>query len=843
MRKLSLILIVFILSSTYINSKSRTSEEAYQIAKSHLNKKSNSSRKIISSTELQPVFLAKNINSSEIDAPYYIYNIGVNGGFVIVSGDDRAKTILGYANTGSFNSKFIPDGVKYWLDGYANEIKSLKTKPDNDISINTTPVKMAQNISNSRFAASIAPLLENIKWNQDSPYNNLCPVINTSTNTRAVTGCVATGMAQVMKYHQWPVQGTGSNSYTTKTNKISLSEDFSQTTYDWANMTYTYTTESTDVQQNAVAALMYHCGVAVNMDYGKTSSAYFTDMAKALKNNFGYDANLNLILRDYYTRTEWIDWLKTELNATRPVLYGGQSAEGGHLFVCDGYDSNGFFHFNWGWGGSSDGYYELTALHPSSQGVADQSAGYNSGHTIVVGIQKPSPTSVPVYIINMNQLPESSAASMARTGTTTITLQQIYNQGINTFTGNIGLAIYNDNGFVQVIKDVPINELKSNYGWNSWTMKQVSLSTLAQGHYKLYAVYKATGETNWTVVRGKTGTPNYLNVSVSPNEINFNTPNVAPVLTLNELNVTGNLYQDKTGRFSVRVTNSGDEYNSILAIHLVSTADQTVSQLLTEDANIITGETKTYYFNETLTLAPGEYSLTAMYDPTNSLTSDFTFSQLGNGQTVTITTAPVGEPDLQLQSIISFPNNTAVNKNNAALTARIKNLNGFFENDIIAFIFPETGGNSLTYLGYQTAVFDTNEEKTVTFGGPVNLDPNQYMAAVYYWSSAEKWERILPLANSSIQFTLVNTPTGFLLPENIDSFDIYPNPAAKTIYFKSDEVVNSVNLYHFSGQLMRSSKPLTTGVISLDVSTLETGNYLLEIKTTKGIKVSKFIKK
>jgi len=300
---------------------------------------------------------------------------------------------------------------------------------------------------------------------------------------------------------------------------------------------------------------------------------------------------------------------------------------------------------------------------------------------------------------------------MARTGTTTITLQQIYNQGINTFTGNIGLAIYNDNGFVQVIKDVPINELKSNYGWNSWTMKQVSLSTLAQGHYKLYAVYKATGETNWTVVRGKTGTPNYLNVSVSPNEINFNTPNVAPVLTLNELNVTGNLYQDKTGRFSVRVTNSGDEYNSILAIHLVSTADQTVSQLLTEDANIITGETKTYYFNETLTLAPGEYSLTAMYDPTNSLTSDFTFSQLGNGQTVTITTAPVGEPDLQLQSIISFPNNTAVNKNNAALTARIKNLNGFFENDIIAFIFPETGGNLLTYLGYQTAVFDTNEEK------------------------------------------------------------------------------------------------------------------------------------
>jgi len=117
------------------------------------------------------------------------------------------------------------------------------------------------------------------------------------------------------------------------------------------------------------------------------------------------------------------------------------------------------------------------------------------------------------------------------------------------------------------------------------------------------------------------------------------------------------------------------------------------------------------------------------------------------------------------------------------------------------------------------------------------------MAAVYYWSSAEKWERILPLANSSIQFTLVNTPTGFLLPENIDSFDIYPNPAAKTIYFKSDEVVNCVNLYHFSGQLMRSSKPLTTGVISLDVSTLETGNYLLEIKTTKGIKVSKFIKK
>ena len=188
-----------------------------------------------------------------------------------------------------------------------------------------------------------------IKWNQDSPYNNLCPIINISTSKRAVTGCVATGMAQVMKYYQWPVTGTGSNSYTTSTKHIPLSLNFSQTTFDWANMTETYNGSSSAAQKNAVATLMYNCGVSVNMDYAESSGAASTASAKALVNKFGYNPNIQHIDRRYYTRDEWKSIIKDELSAARPVLYGGDDGTSGHFFVCDGYDNNDFFHFNWGW--------------------------------------------------------------------------------------------------------------------------------------------------------------------------------------------------------------------------------------------------------------------------------------------------------------------------------------------------------------------------------------------------------------------------------------------------------------------------------------------------------------
>lgn len=291
---------------------------------------------------------------------------------------------------------------------------------------------------------SIAPMLGGIRWNQGDPYNALCPVI-TSTGKRTMTGCVATAMAQVMMYYNYPASGQGATSYTSETHKFQLSSDFSKVAFDWANLTGTYSSTSTAIQKNAVATLMYNCGVAVNMNYDLSSGAQTKAMAEAMRKYFKYDQNLELYSRNYYTRDEWSNLLKSELNAGRPLLYAGYSRDGGHQFVCDGYDANGFFHFNWGWGGSSDGYFQISALDPSEQGIGGSSGGYNGGQSIVVGLQKPTTGSSFVPQIHMNDTISYSADSLLRTQSVSFGVSKLYNYGVNIFAGQIGIGLYNEN--------------------------------------------------------------------------------------------------------------------------------------------------------------------------------------------------------------------------------------------------------------------------------------------------------------------------------------------------------------------------------------------------------------
>lgn len=240
----------------------------------------------------------------------YVFSKNGDNGFVIVSGDDRAREILGYSDTNNFDPENIPDNMKDWLSFYEAELQLLKSEATN--SATRTFSKKINNIQSQQtdFATSIAPMLGGIKWNQGEPYNELCPVI-TSSGKRTVTGCVATAMAQVMKYYNYPTTGQGSNSYTSFTHNFPLSSDFSTVTFDWANMTNTYNSASTAVQKNAVATLMYNCGVAVSMNYDLSSGASSKTMAEAMRKYFKYDQNLEFYSRNYYSREEWVSLIKT----------------------------------------------------------------------------------------------------------------------------------------------------------------------------------------------------------------------------------------------------------------------------------------------------------------------------------------------------------------------------------------------------------------------------------------------------------------------------------------------------------------------------------------------------
>ena len=313
------------------------------------------------------------------ESAVYVFNRTDGQGFLVLPADDIAAPVLGYSDVRSIELDSVPANFRAWLEGYADQISRA-------VSSGVEPRDVIRFSPTTRH--EIAPLTKTL-WNQDDPYNSMCPVVD---GKHCVTGCVATAMAQVMKVHEWPARGTGSVSYAW--NEQTLSMDFSSTAFDWSSMLNSYTGASSREERDAVATLMKACGYATEMDYsvdGSGTTSYHAGLAYV--NYFGYDKSVRVLERDCYSLTEWTDMVYNELAEGRPVQYGGTSSMGGHSFVCDGYRTDGYFHFNWGWGGTSNGYFLLTALNPIDQGIGGSGAGFNDGQDIIVGVQRPQPGS------------------------------------------------------------------------------------------------------------------------------------------------------------------------------------------------------------------------------------------------------------------------------------------------------------------------------------------------------------------------------------------------------------------------------------------------------------------
>lgn len=346
----------------------------------------------------------------------YAFNNGYNG-YVLVSGDDAVIPVLGYSDNGEFDYNTLPANARSWFDMYARMIKSIKEGK-------------SKSVKTYSSATSVEPLIES-KWDQGYPYWNYTPQVN---GNQTYTGCAATAMAQIAYYHQWPVASTGEVDYVTESYKIPITAQLN-TTFDWTNMTPTYDTNSSAASCNAVAELMREMGYAMSMDYSDEGSACGApDIANAIVNHLGYDKGVRIYYADTYDEEEWAEMLKEELNASRPILYCGTTIEEeGHAFVCDGYNTDGLFHINWGWGGMSDGYFVITSLDPDSQGFggAQSGAGFNMGQLAIMSIQKPVETSVAipytlVYFGGMMDVTET---------TVDLTLQELGNGGWDDFEG------------------------------------------------------------------------------------------------------------------------------------------------------------------------------------------------------------------------------------------------------------------------------------------------------------------------------------------------------------------------------------------------------------------------
>ena len=432
---------------------------------------------------------------------FYVFNhttttTGDNSGngFVIVSADDLAPALLGYVDNGEFNYTDAPDAMKWWLTQYEQAIGQA--------------ARTGKAISRQNEAQTDRPAIPHLmqtQWAQGAPYYNLCPTLS---SRRCVTGCVATAMAQVMKYHRWPEQGTGSNTYWWNNGGKELSADFSSTTYQWDNMLNNYNRLYLPAQSTAVATLMYHCGMATGMQYNPDGSGTtdFT-VAPAFINYFGYDKALSLQQRMFYTDDEWEDLVYNELAEGRPVYYSGVTKQNeGHAFICDGYSGDGLYHFNWGWGGSYDGSFALTgagALNPDGTGTGGGTIGYGftEGQSCIIGLQRPQPGSELSIIIAAYYGYSLSGATGNVTRQTNLRLNgSFFNMSaapVNVEMGVMFRSTTTDDVYYDQITSAGIDVLEGiQY------LPCTPASVVKNGTYEVLPVYRRAGSNNkWQQVQ------------------------------------------------------------------------------------------------------------------------------------------------------------------------------------------------------------------------------------------------------------------------------------------------------------------------------------------------------
>lgn len=591
----------------------------------------------------------KLVQAVQENALYYVFNVGEEDGFVIVSGDDRTPAVLGYTDNGSFSTDQMPDNMRAWLQGYADQIAWLQEHPEEQNTIQKAPTKNV-----------VYPLMSS-QWNQDEPYWNDCPTF--VTGNRSVTGCVATAMAQVMYYHQWPnqtKQEIPSYTYGSRWGMTITENAVPVTTFDWNNMLPVYTTSATAEQNAAVAALMHCCGTSVKMDYADQnnggSSASSGDVAAAMKTYFDYSATTRFVGRGNYTLYEWNDLIYSELAENRPVFYGGQSSGGGHAFVVDGYDGDELFHVNWGWGGFRDGYFLLSVLNPGSTagiGASSSNDGYSFGQDAVIGIQ-PN---------HGEEGEEEVGASLTFSGASisgsTITFADIRNNNSETYYFNFGIGIVDENGNITSKDLTNGNCPPSNFFSNiSFT---VDSYYWGNGTYKVIPISRVDGTSKW--IPGMNYEKEYFEVVINGSSITI-THIGAPNLSVTSFSFPGEKKASISQSVDVIIKNNGDEFYGPLYL-FASTTNSKGSYQSRSGVTILEGRS----FNTQFTFTPsaaGTYNIW--------IATDASGNNVIGQSSVVIGPAPSGTNNLEnVQTVLNKTQGSKILGNSVKCTASIKN--------------------------------------------------------------------------------------------------------------------------------------------------------------------------
>lgn len=473
------------------------------------------------------------------------------GGYVIVSASDRTKDILAYAPQGTLDGP-MPPAMEKLLKSYAAQIKDAE-QDDGDAQDNTPSVFPVR--------YEIAPLIKQ-KWAQEYPYNNQTPMVKDPEGKQihGYTGCVATAMAMVMKYYQWPKAQTPTLPATRQTPELP------PVTFNWAAMTDTYSDESPKEACDAVATLMQYCGAAVQMDYfGTASSSDSFKMALGLIRFFGYNSDsIEVTRRTFVTEWEWQNMIYYELSKKRPVICGGD----GHQFIIDGYQFGDFYHINWGWADNRDGFFQLSAYANGKKKTLPHFP-YDIA-TGVIPTDKPYSQVETLFTAGF-LLSKDTPLQLQRTGDTDFPAVKVdmvlKNQSKQTKdnTYDVGLALYQDNKLLKVVEAAKGKLVKHDKYLENVQASITFGQGLANGRYKLYPVSRVQGAEKWE--QNEDVNDNFIDVDIKGQQMTL-TPHPRDFrLKVNSIKYSGDLREGCNVTAVMNITNgSAFDYDGVIAL-------------------------------------------------------------------------------------------------------------------------------------------------------------------------------------------------------------------------------------------------------------------------------------
>lgn len=759
-------------------------------------------------------------NASEVKSihtnftPYYIFNDKEAQKFVLVSGSDQTRPIIGYGE-GEFDPENMPDNLRDWLKMISEDISRLEA--------DGSPRLQRQASSTT----AITPFMEHIKWAQGYPYNLRCPAFGQENSP---AGCIATAAAQCIYYYRYPSQGAGMH---TDANEPSLSVNFSTSTYDYdlmfdsfmtsQNADGSWTHSYTDAQMYEVAKLTYHCGIMCDMAYTQQASgAKFPDLLRGLIENMQYDPSAQIVMRRTRTYEEWDSLLQNELRHTRPVIISGSSDNNtsGHSFVLDGLDEQGLYHVNWGWAGVYNGYYDITIMRPEDGEVKVNPDGYCAEQMAIIQLAPRGKVFDAQYISPLCALNGefSIPSGIVKMGSTIkFNLSKFYNYSPSTFQGRLGLVFVRDG---KTITFLPANAdpftLNPYYGFSASDISVTLPYSLPAGNYRVYPAVRDEGTTFYgqsAIIYSNANRPSFANCRIDNGNATFSTDSYETMIEVRDWN-----FEQQELRAAIPqeitciVTNQNPNVTATCKFILMLTAPDGTSRLVEsrEVCVLPTGDSQQVSFPITFSTT-GKWScqlyvfrqnldFNALSDSRLIKGSDRSFSVTSDGTTeahLTLLQAP------ELISDARYGDSLFVNQY-ATFELSVRNTGKAYNGSLQIQLYKTATSTTALATITQKMEIPANSEATYTLCGTLVKENSNFSTALsgttYYAKAAYDY------AGS---YQLLETPSGISNRTTVKCYSRVPATDLDT--FPMDDDHPSI-IYNLQGQRINPNHPLTHGI-------------------------------